>query len=214
VTIPLAREGFEVVGLDFSEHVLALARAKLNRESAEVRNRVTLVPGDMRDFELGRTFAAVFVPNASVFHLPEESDLSQCLACLYRHARPGGLAVVDVVSPHRMANQEVGRLAPVREGLNPATGLPTRELNRKLRIERDVQTVRVEHIYLEGEGASQRTYRFEQDYRWVEQEEGVRLLEDTGFAAIEAFGDYDRQPFTEEASRLILVGRRPQERTP
>ncbi len=270
VLIPLAREGFEVVGLDFSEHMLAIAREKLEKESPEVRSRVSLVQADMREFDLGkargqtatirpvvsvpefpgREFAGVFVPNASVFHVRDGSScavgaagndeagceggrqrrratedppynngkgigngkggraLSQCSACLYRHTRPGATAVVDVVAPQRMANQEVGKQISVREGINPATGLFTQELNRKLHIDRDAQIVRVEHVYVEIDGDEEKRFTFEQDYRWVEEQEGVELLREAGFDEVETLGDHEGRAFSDESERLILVARK------
>jgi len=270
VLIPLAREGFEVVGIDFSEHMLAIAREKLEKESPEVRRRVSLVQADMREFDLGkvrgqtatirpvvsvpefpgREFAGVFVPNASVFHLRDGSPgpggsagshvagckggrqrrratedppynngkgigngkggrgLSQCFGCLYRHTRPGGLAVVDVVAPGRMAHQEVGKQISVREDINPATGLFTQELNRKLNMDRDAQIVRVEHVYVEIDGDDEKRFTFEQDYRWVEEQEGVELLREAGFDEVETLGDHEGRAFSDESERLILLARK------
>lgn len=50
VVLPLARAGHLVTGIDSSPQMLAQARAKLAPEPEEVRQRVTLVHGDMRDF--------------------------------------------------------------------------------------------------------------------------------------------------------------------
>src|ERR1700720_639537 len=49
--VPLARAGFDVVGLDISPHMLALARAKLDTEPA-ASPHARLVQADMRDFSL------------------------------------------------------------------------------------------------------------------------------------------------------------------
>jgi len=209
VTLPLARAGFEVVGIDLSEPMLAIARSKCECEPEEVRNAVSLIQTDMRHFRLGRTFCCVFVPNASLFHLHDAVALRQCFACLFEHTRPGGVLAVDLVAPKRMANQEVGDLHLVGEGMNPFTGLMTKEYNRKLAIDRDRQIVRVEHVYVEDAGTRDRRYAFTQDYRWIEEKEGANWFSEAGYVGMKTFGDYEGSPYSLDSHRLILVGERP-----
>src|SRR5947208_2019322 len=52
VLLPLARAGHEVVGLDSSPHMLALAREKLAAAEPTVAARVRLQQDDMREFQL------------------------------------------------------------------------------------------------------------------------------------------------------------------
>jgi hypothetical protein len=49
-------------GLDASAAMLAACRAKLDNEPADVRKRTTLHHGDIRAFDLGRTFPLVTLP--------------------------------------------------------------------------------------------------------------------------------------------------------
>lgn len=209
ITIPLARLGLRVVGVDLSEHMLDHARARLDNEPSHVQNCVTLVQGDMRTFDLCETFSAVFIPNASVFHLPDREALTACISNLYRHTRPGGIAVIDVVSPARMANQEVGVECVIGESINPSTGLLTRELNKKLNIDLEKQTVSVLHTYVEYNDGLESRFAFEQDYRWLEMDEGVDLLTSAGFTDIKVLGDYDGSPYSNDSPRMIAVGSRP-----
>ena len=75
VMLPLARAGFEIAGLDISEPMLRRARAKWEAEPKEVRERISFIHDDMRNFQLGRTFSAVLVPNASLFNLLNFSSM-------------------------------------------------------------------------------------------------------------------------------------------
>ena len=162
----------------------------------------------MRDFDLGRQFPTVLLPNAAVFHLEGRYSLTRCFRCLYQHTRPGGVALVDAVAPHRMAEQRVGEREKVKEGINPATGLLTREFNRKLSIDWGTQIARVEHEYVEVEGEQEHSFVFEQDYRWLNREEGVELLRRSGFPEVKPLGDYDGSAFTPDSPRLLLLARR------
>ncbi len=208
ITIPLARRGFRMVGIDLSEHMLEYAYISLGSEPDHVRDRITLAKADMRSFDLDEAFSGVFIPNASVFHLPDQESLSECFSCLYRHTLPGGMVVIDVVSPTLMSGQEVGVERMTKECVNPRTGLITREFNKKLNIDQAIQTVKVLHTYVECIGDTERHFVFEQSYRWLERNECVDLLRMVGFADICVMGDHDRSPYDDDSPRLIAIGRR------
>ncbi|MHC4788141.1 MAG: class I SAM-dependent methyltransferase [Planctomycetota bacterium] len=208
VAVALAREGVEVVGMESGEAMIERARARLRAEPEEVQERLSIVPGDVRDFDLERQFAAVFLSGAAVFRLQGRLSLSHCFRCLYRHTVPGGMAVVDAVAPTDLTEQPIAKKAVLKEGVNPATGLRTRELSQLLRIHWDMQTVRIEHTYLEGEGDEEQEFVFTRDYRWLRREEGVELLRRAGYPEITALGDYGWRRFEPESPRLILVARR------
>src|SRR3954462_148981 len=52
ILIPTAQAGIEITGLDASESMLARCREKLRNESVQVQQRVELIYGDMREFDL------------------------------------------------------------------------------------------------------------------------------------------------------------------
>ena len=99
VLLPLARDGYAVTGLDLSESMLDVCRAKLRLEPPAVRERVRLLAADMTSFELGRRFGAITIPFASFQHL---LTVEQQLACLERcraHLLPHGVLVIDLPNP-------------------------------------------------------------------------------------------------------------------
>ena len=209
VALPLARAGFEVLGLDLSEPMLTLARRKIESEPEDVRASLLFKQADMRHFHLDRSFPCVFVPNASLFHLHDSMALGECITCLFKHTRAGGVLTIDLVSPHKMPNQEVGVLHLVREGINPLTGCMTKEYNRKLKIDRERQIVCAEHIYIEQDQMEEKRYEFTQDYRWIEEKEGLCLLSQAGFTELSTFGNYEGSSFSEDSRRLIFLARKP-----
>lgn len=206
LTIPLAREGFTVTGLDLSPEMLRIAARKLDREPPAVRERVRLLQGDMSDFALSERYDLAFIPASSLFHLHTREQQASCLACLRRHLASDGAAVVDLTPADRMANQAVGKVWEVRTEMNPETGKMTRELNQKLSLDRSLQRVTVEHTYIETEpDGRERSYVFQDTYRWVREEEMLEVLREVGFTEIGVFGSYDFQPLTESSQRMIFV---------
>ncbi len=93
--IPVAADGHPCVGLDFSSDMLAEARLKADERGVAVE----WLHGDMRDFDLGRTFDLVFIAGNSLLHLHEAEDLVSCFRSVRRHLAPGGRLAFDVFNP-------------------------------------------------------------------------------------------------------------------
>ena len=85
ILIPTARAGIEIVGLDLSQPMIEVCRARLREEAADVQSRVQLVEGDMRRFDLSRTFKLITTPFRSFQHLITVEDQRACLASVHRH---------------------------------------------------------------------------------------------------------------------------------
>ena len=69
LALMLAREGFEVTGIDQSTGMLNLFRKKLREESTEVRERVYIENQKMTAFNLDRKFNTIICCDA-FFHNP------------------------------------------------------------------------------------------------------------------------------------------------
>jgi SAM-dependent methyltransferase len=97
--VPVARAGLRAVGLDLSPVMLDGARRRATADAIPGNGRLSLVAGDMRDFDLGERFALVFVARNSLLHLHATDDLLACLAAVRRHLLPGGVLAFDVFNP-------------------------------------------------------------------------------------------------------------------
>lgn len=209
ITIPLAQAGFDVIGLDLSPKMLDIARKKLDREAPEVRERVRLLQGDMSDFDLSEKVNLAFIPCSSLFHLHTKEQHTSCLACIHRCLNPGGRVIIDLTAAKRMANQTVGELKEFKKSLSRASGKMTRELGKKLSIDKQAQCVTVEHTYIEAEPTGvEKRFVFIDNYTWQTEEQMRELLQQAGFDRIEVYGDYARQPFRDESFRMICVARK------
>jgi len=91
-SIPLARRGYEVTGVDLSPDMVELAR----RKAAERGIAASFTTGDMRTVSLGRTFDVVAIMFAVLGYAVSDADVAAALANAKRHLRPGGLLVLDV----------------------------------------------------------------------------------------------------------------------
>ena len=96
LTVPIARDGHEIVGLDASPTMLEAARSKAKQ--AGVRG-ATFVRADMRSFALEGRFALVIVSCNSLADLTTNDDLKACFSRIREHLRPGATVAFDIVNP-------------------------------------------------------------------------------------------------------------------
>jgi SAM-dependent methyltransferase len=96
LTIPLALDDHDVVGLDASPSMLRAARTKATAK----RVKLELVQGDMCSFDLGRRFPLVIVSCNSLAHLTRNEEVIACLSEIARHLTPAGVLAFDVVNPN------------------------------------------------------------------------------------------------------------------
>ncbi len=87
----LADRGFDMIGIDYSEEMLAIAR----ENSTEDYNILYLCQ-DMREFELYGTVAAVISVCDSMNYLLTEEDLIKVFRLVNNYLDPGGLFIFDL----------------------------------------------------------------------------------------------------------------------
>lgn len=98
VTFPLLALGYDMIGVDISEEMLAVARDK------DKDGRVLWLLQDMRSFELYGTVEAAVSTLDAVNHLTKKEDLAACLSLVHNYLVPGGIFVFDVNSEYKFKN--------------------------------------------------------------------------------------------------------------
>ncbi len=203
VTIALAREGHEVTGLESSEAMQAVAQRKADR--AELTERVTFAPGDMRRFNLDRRFGLIVVPLNTFLHNLTLDDQLATLSSLKKHLKPGGLLVLDCFNPDPAHAADDHVLILQRAHIDPATGVAA-----LLTMSRTVDwgQQRQESIYLAEwplpSGGLQRL-ALTTHFRFIFRHEMTLLLKQGGLDLREVYGSYDLDPFESGSDKLIVV---------
>ena len=87
----LAAEGFTVTGIDISEEMLTIAKAKNLKE----RN-ITYLSADMRDFTLPKKQAAAISVGDSMNYLLSTEDFTKALTAVHDNLNPGGVFIFDL----------------------------------------------------------------------------------------------------------------------
>ena len=71
LTIPIAQEGHQISGVDFTASMLDKAKSRASEAGLEV----DFFEADIRNLELNRKFDCIFIPFNSVHHLYTNQDL-------------------------------------------------------------------------------------------------------------------------------------------
>jgi SAM-dependent methyltransferase len=213
VMVPLVREGFDVVGIDASPHMLALAREKLDARSSADRGNWELVCGDMRQFELGRRdFDLAIVAVKSFAYLSERDEQLSCLSAIHAHLRPGGALCIDLLHPRPpwvsavqgSMRDDLLQSVPSRGfTLSRVESVVSTDLARQVRVIRSIYEV------IDERGAVIEKRFVEWPYRWTYRFEAEHLLERAGFTIEALYGGYRREPFTSESAAMVFVARKP-----
>jgi SAM-dependent methyltransferase len=188
----LDQRGYEVVGVDRSASMLALARRKAATSDPSRDTRAAFHQGDIRHIDLQRWFDAVLIMFAVLGYQLENSDVLAALKTARRHLRLGGLLIFDVwYGPavlHERPSQRV-KIIPTPAGhiLRVASG--------ELDISRHLCTVKHDVWSFERDRSVSKTDEVHAVRYFFPQE--LRLfLQCTGFESVRlgAFPEFDREP--------------------
>ena len=100
VALELAKEGYDLIGVDLSPEMLMRAREK----SFEANSDILWLCQDMRSFELYGTVGAIVCCLDSINYMLEESDLEKCFSLARNYLDPDGIFIFDVNTPYRFEN--------------------------------------------------------------------------------------------------------------
>jgi SAM-dependent methyltransferase len=212
VLVPLARAGFDIVGVDISPHMLALTRAKLDAEPAAPL-AARLVQADMRDFRLETTgFDLAIAAVKSLAYLTERDDQLRCLKTIATHLRPGGVLAIDFLHPRpdwvsaasgSMRDDLLQHVPERGYTLSRVESVVSNDLARQVRV------IRSAYEMVDDRGTVIGKRFVEWPYRWTYRFEAEHLLERAGFAIEGVYGGYRREPFTSDSDAMVFIARMP-----
>ena len=211
ITLPLARQGIDVTGMDASRAMLEVLRAKLADEPAAIKRRVRVVEGDFRTLCLGGQFPLVVIPFRPMQHMYTTEDQLAALRNTGRHLADGGILAFDVFNPRfdklvSGAGEELLELEwPARDG--------TDRVLRRYFVKDEFDPV---NLVFTG------TFIFrlcEGDQVLSEEVEPIKMSVYTyphlkalfcaaGLESVVEFGSFDRQPIGPDTPELIFLLKR------
>ena len=185
IAVPIARAGIDVIGVDSSPAMLAVARAAA--DDAGVSSSVDLRLGDLREPPVTERVPLVICPFRSLLHMETEKEKLRALRAARSLLEPEGRFVFDVFSPSREDIEETHGLWLERE-----PGIFERadwdEGSRTLTLS----------IRSDGEVTSFGLH-------WLSVAEWLRLLDEAGLAVDAVYGWFDRRPHDGHEDMIFLT---------
>lgn len=200
LTIPIAKEGYRITGVDIMASMLEKAKAKA-RESDLIIN---FIEADIRQLNLSEKFDLIFIPFNSIHHLYQNEDLFNTFMVVKKHLKEGGLFLLDCYNPDIAFIANNQKEAIETASYTTDNGKNVR-IKQKMRYESHSQVNRIEwHYYIDGEFDSNQNL----DMRMYYPQELDSYLKWHDFEITEKFGDFDETAFANDSPKQIFVCKR------
>ncbi|HEX4346764.1 MAG TPA: class I SAM-dependent methyltransferase [Vicinamibacterales bacterium] len=207
ISIPLARSGVGVVGIDRSSAMLAHAASRVERLRRRGVRRSTLptfVRGDIRALPFSNArFAMVVAAYGILQSLVRERDLASTLDSVARVLEPSGVLGIDLVPD-----------VPNWREYHDRVQMRGRLRGRRLTLIESVRQDRRRHLthfaqrFIVGTGSSAIERHFDLTFRTLPLPAMMRRLEKAGFVVESTFGGYRGAPWSPDADTWLILARR------
>lgn len=203
VTIPIARAGIKVVGVDRNETMLDILSEKLAKEKPLVRRNLRIKAGDVRTANLGGPYSLAVIAWNSLPEIASLEDQRAAILNIAKHLKPGGLFALHTDNP-----------ADVRPTWELFKGIGVTE--EGVPVSMHSTTVRKgKHLYdllFRYEISERRGHRRQLNTRvemfFPTKAEMEKMMEDAGMRVMDVFGDYDLRPYSPRCKYMIFIARK------
>jgi len=188
IAIPIAKARVDIIGVDSSEGMLAVARAAAAAEG--VADRLDLRAGDLRDPPVEGPVPLVICPFRAFLHLQTDAERIDALSTIHSLLHPGARFIFDVFTPAQDDIEEThGRWIEREPGIFERADWDTGSRTLTLSVK--------------GPGG-QTTMLL----AWLAVVEWRMLLQKSGFEVEACYGWFDRRPYA-GGEDSIWMARRP-----
>ncbi len=198
ITIPHARQGFDITGLDISEGMLKVAREKAEREHLSC----TFIKADCRKFSIPKKFNLIFIPFNSIAHIHDRASFEAMCIAVRNHLTDDGHFIVDIFNPKlEVLISDPNKRFAVAEYENPYG-------NEKVTItENNVydKETQINHIKWYYKIGKQEEFAVELNMRIYYPQELENMLLYNGFDIVEKLGDFDGSPFNSDSPKQLII---------
>jgi ubiquinone/menaquinone biosynthesis C-methylase UbiE len=205
VSLPLARAGIDLVGIDRSAQMLERARQRIAKApSRHLTTALRLVRADIRQLPFeDETFPMVIAPYGILQSLIRPRDLTATLASVARVIETGGTFGIDLV-PDVPKWREYENRVQLRGKARGAqiTLIESVRQDPKRHLTTFLQT------YIERRGGATREHKFDLTFRTLSVRQMSGQLERAGFRVDAVLGDYRGRPWDDRADVWIIMAKK------
>ncbi len=193
LSLCLAHDDIQVVGVDLSGQMLNVLRSKLNACPKRVRENITLFHADMLELELETSFPIVFFTGGTIQHCLTSSDYDRAISMARRHLQKGGVLVIDTENEPKTTASNHYRvdygtysgeyICPSWYRISSWNEFSIEPLNRLFKVTACFKVIG-------RRGRLIGNYRFDTTFTYPGRSELVKILEKQGFNIVCVMGDY------------------------
>jgi ubiquinone/menaquinone biosynthesis C-methylase UbiE len=205
VSLPLARAGVNLIGIDRSEPMLARAHRRILKSShPHIRKSLRLIRGDIRALPFdAQSFQMVLAPYGILQSLIRPQDLTATLASVARVLAPGGIFGIDLVPDVPKWREYENRVQ-----LRGRSGAAQLTLVESVRQDPVHHLTTFEQTYIETRGTHTRKHRFDLTFRTLSVRQMSRQLENAAFSVDAVLGDYRGRAWDDRADVWIILAKK------
>jgi SAM-dependent methyltransferase len=210
VTIPLAKAGRELVGIDLDQFSLDYFLSVLAELDDDIRRRVSLIQSDIIDYQPEIQFGAVIIP-CNTYPTFHPQDRIRLLNQIHGFLRNDGVLIISMPNPHQMDQIHINLLekneieSPDQEAAfnHPETGYPVQVSSL---VRATTESLIWDWIYdhLQPDGRVERSVVTVEHFL-VSLDEILSDLDQAYFQNIRLLGDFLAEPYCDESPYLILI---------
>ncbi|WP_048600780.1 class I SAM-dependent methyltransferase [Rubeoparvulum massiliense] len=209
ITIPLAEEGINIWGLDYSSSMLEVLKAKVSKLSKESQQKIHTIFGDMTDFILPEQFKLIFIPFRSFQSLENDEQALRCLSCVDRHLEDEGQFIINVFKPLKEIGEwwiNLNEKLDFESTLEGGEKVTRHSINKAYDL--DKRLLFTEYIYRLYKGNELiEEYHDSIRLRYFYGDDIRELIASSGFTIEKEYGWYDGTPIN-EGNEFIFVCRK------
>ena len=209
IAIPLARQGFRVVGVDVSRAMLDQFRSKLEQEAPATRARIDLVRQDASELSLPQAeFPFALIGFNSLLCIPEFGLQLATLKAIGTHVCRGGHLAIDLINPLILSIGGDRSPTPFFTRKNPHNGrMYTRFAAMGPFDARQRQKLYGWYDEISPDGTVRRT-PYEMLWRPIFRYEIELMLREAGFEIVTLEGGHQKEPYLASSRKMFVVARR------
>lgn len=209
MTVPIARVGADVVGVDLEQRMLEELKRKLGAESKKVRERVRLIRGDITKNNFGGPYEMAVFAWGSLEEIRTVEEQGLVIKNIARHLKDGGILALHMDNPEDVR--------------------PTREIFKGVQVDREGNEISMYQRTARRDGVRSNSYDMHYRYEIVPKRgprselksvvtltfptkrQLTRMLREAGFQVLKIYGDYDFRPARKGCKYFIVIARKANE---
>ncbi len=188
-SIELAKRGYDVTGVDLTEHYLEKARKKAEEKDLDIE----FVKEDMREYKRKEDFDVVLNLFTSFGFFEAEDENMRVLENVHESLKADGKLILDL-----MGKEILARIFEKREWSETNDGFKLEERS----VKKDWSWMNTRRVIITDEGKKE--YNIS---HWIYSAKELKdMLKNVGFSSVEVYGNYEGDKYDEEAERLVVIG--------